>query len=340
MEYKKILVKGVNWVGDTIFITPALSALRSGFPKAKISLLVPENLAEIYEGNPNINELIMYRRREGLKEKIKLIRTLKEKKFDLGIIMQSTSYEPAVLFYLARIPERVGYSHSLRNLLLTRVVKHSKKTQHEVDFFLGLIKALGVEIERKEVFMAEDGEAKEWTGNFLIENGYKEGEPLVGIFPGAYFGPAKRWFSERYATLTDRLIEDYGARVVFLGGKNDLPLIQKIIDNTTVTLINAVGKTSLKQLRALIERCHLFITNDSGPLQIASTTKTPIIALFGSSDPEKTSPWRKEDCTVIYKKVSCSPCFRRKCKKLTCFKEISIEDVLQVAKTYLRKPVN
>ena len=334
---KKIIVRGVNWIGDAIFTTPALSALRTGFPKAEINLLIPEKVTDIYEGNPNIDELIVYGRKGGLKERIKLIRTLREKNFDLGIIMQSTSYEPAILLFLAKIPERIGYAHSLRNLLLTRVVKCFKGVQHEVDFFLELIKALGVEIERKEVFMAEDRETKEWAVNFLVKNGYKVSEPLIGIFPGAYFGPAKRWFPERYATLTDRLIKDYRARVVFLGGKNDLFLIRKIVANTTATLINAVGKTSLKQLRALIERCHLFITNDSGPLQIASTTKTPIIALFGSSDPEKTSPWRKEDCTVIYKKVSCSPCFKKKCKKLICFKEISVEDVLQAAKTYLRR---
>ncbi len=337
MEYKKILVKGVNWVGDAIFITPALSTLRSGFPKAKISLLVPEKVAEIYQGNPDIDELITCRRKRSLKEKIELIRTLREKKFDLGIIMQSTSYEPAILLSLARIPERVGYSHSLRNLFLTEVVKRSKGTQHEVDFFLGLIKALGVEIEGKEVFMAEDREARGWVGNFLIENGYKEGDPLIGIFSGAYFGPAKRWFPERYATLADRLIKNYRARVVLFGEKNDLPLVQKIIDKMTANPINVVGKTSLKQLRALIERCHLFITNDSGPLQIASTTKTPIIALFGSSDPQKTGPWRKKDCSIIYKKVPCSPCFRRKCRSLACFKAITVEDVLRAAKTYLSR---
>ena len=152
MEYKRILVKGVNWVGDAIFITPALSALRSGFLKAEISLLIPERVAEIYQGNPNIDELIVYGQRGGLKKKIKLIRTLKEKKFDLGIIMQSTSYEPAVLFYLARIPERMGYTHSLRNLFLTKIIERPKEAQYEVDFFLGLIKALGVEIEEKKVF--------------------------------------------------------------------------------------------------------------------------------------------------------------------------------------------
>jgi heptosyltransferase-2 len=337
MEYKKILVKGVNWIGDAIFITPALSALRNGFPKAKISLLVPEKVTEIYEGNPNIDELIVHGQRGGLKERIKLIKTLKEKKFDLGIIMQSSSYEPAILFCLAGIPERVGYPHSLRNLLLTKVVKRPEGTQHEVNFFLGLIQALGMKIGKKEVFMAEDREAKEWARNFLIKSGYGEDDLLIGIFPGAYFGPAKRWFPERYTTLADSLIKSYRARVVLFGEKNDFLLVQKIIDKMTTNPINAVGKTSLKQLRTLIERCHLFITNDSGPLQIASTTKTPIVALFGSSDPKKTRPWRKEDCTIIYKKVSCSPCFRRKCKKLTCFKEISVEDVLQAAGKYLRK---
>ena len=337
MEYKKILVKGVNWVGDAIFITPALAALKSGFPKAKISLLVPENLAEIYEENPNIDELIAYRRKGSLKERIKLIRTLKKKRFNLGIIMQSTSYEPAILLSLARIPERVGYSHSLRNLLLTKVVERPKEAQHEVDFFLGLVKSLGIKVEKKEVFMAEDREAREWAEKFLIENGYREGDPLIGILPGAYFGSAKRWFPERYATLAERLIKDYEVRVVLFGEKNDLPLIQKIIDNMMATPINATGKTSLKQLRALIERCHLFITNDSGPLQIASTTRSSIIALFGSSDPKKTGPWREEGCTIIYKRIPCSPCFKRKCRSLVCFKAITVEDILRAAKTYLSR---
>lgn len=337
MRYERILVKGVNWIGDAIFITPALSALRSSFPEAKINLLVPEKVAEIYGGNPNINELIVHGRGRGLKKRIRLIGTLREKKFDLGIIMQSSSYEPAVLLSLAGIPERVGYSHSLRNLFLTKVVKRPEGTQHEVNFFLGLIQALGMEITRREVFMAEDGEAKEWARNFLIKNDCGEDDLLIGIFPGAYFGPAKRWFLERYATLADSLIKSYRARVVLFGGKNDLLLVQKIIDKMTANPINATGKTSLKQLRALIERCGLIITNDSGPLQIASTTKIPIVALFGSSDPEKTRPWRKEDCTIIYKKVSCSPCFRRKCKSLACFKAITVEDVLQAAGKYLRK---
>ncbi len=335
MEYERILVKGVNWVGDAIFITPALSALRSGFPKARISLLTPENLAEIYQGNPDIDELITYRRRGSLKERIRFIRTLKEKRFDLGIIMQSTSYEAALLLFLAGIPERIGYTHSLRNLFLTKVVERPKSPQHEVDFFLGLMKALGIKIERREVFMAENREAKEWAEDFLIENGYKENDPLIGIFPGAYFGPAKRWFPERYAALASRLMKDYGAKVVLFGERNDPPFTQKIIDNMTTTPIDATGKTSLKQLRALIGKCHLFITNDSGPLQIASTTKTPIVALFGSSDPKKTGPWREGDCTIIYRKVPCSPCFKRSCRSLTCFKAITIEEVLQAAGKYL-----
>jgi heptosyltransferase-2 len=336
MEYKRILVRGVNWVGDSVFVTPSLTTLRTGFPKARISLLIPEKVGDIYRGNPNIDELIIDKSREGgLRERIKLIRSLKEKEFQLGIIMQSTSYDPAILFFLARIPERIGYSHSLRNLLLTKVVARPRKVLHEVDFFLGLIETLGIGIKTKEVFMPEDKEASRWAREFLANHGYREGEVLVGIFPGAYFGPAKRWFPARYAALSNRLQEEYGAKVIIFGGKNDLTLTQKIINDLKGKVIDATGKTSLRQLRALIGKCRLFITNDSGPLQVASTTATPIVALFGSSSYKKTGPWRKKDCTVICKEVSCSPCFRRDCRHLSCFGAITVEEVLAAVKTYL-----
>ncbi|MFB0528155.1 MAG: lipopolysaccharide heptosyltransferase II [bacterium] len=332
----KILVKGVNWIGDSLFMTPALSALRKGFPNYHISLLINPWVREIFDGNPDVDEIIIYDERseeKTLKEKIRFIRSLRNRNFDLGIVMQPRSYKAALFVYLSKIPERIGYSHSLRNLLLTRIVKPPKVSVHDIDRFLNIVLSLGVEPTRKEPYLPLSPEANDWADRFLEERGVNKGELLIGINPGA-FKQSKRWPESRYAELSDIIIKELGAKVIIFQGPGEDKIVGKVVSLMREKAI--IAKTGIKELAALSRRCKLFVGNDTGPIHVAAASGTPVIALFGPADPQRSRPWGR-DHIVIKENLPCSPCSRIVCKELNCMKSITVEEVFQAIRVQLNR---
>ena len=330
----KILVKGVNWIGDSLFMTPALSALREGFPNSHISLLISPWVSEVFDGNPDVDEIIIYDERgkeKTLKGKIRFIQSLRNRNFDIGIIMQPRSYRAALFAYLSRIPQRIGYSHSLRNLLLTRRIEFPRTPLHDIDIFLNIVLSLGVTPGKKKPYLPSSPEANGWADRFLEERGVKPGELLIGINPGA-FKQSKRWPEPRYAELSDILIREFSAKVIIFQGPGEHEIVQKALSLMKEKAI--VARTGIKELAAISRRCKLFIGNDTGPMHVAAASGTPVIALFGPADPQRSRPWGSEH-VVIKEDLSCSPCSKRICKELTCMKSITVEDVLQAVRLQL-----
>ena len=317
-------------------MTPALSALRKGFPNSHISLLINPWVREIFDGNPDFDETIIYDEKgkeRTLRGKIRFIHSLRNRNFDMGIIMQPRSYKAALFVYLSRIPERIGYSHSLRNLLLTRIVKPPKSSFHAIDLFLNIVLSLGVEPARKEPYLAFSPEANAWAGRFLEERGVNEGELLIGINPGA-FKQSKRWPEPRYAELCDMIIKKFGAKVIIFQGAGEDKIVGRITSLMTDKAI--IAKTSIKELAALSRRCKLLVGNDTGPMHVAAASGTPVITLFGPADPERSRPWGR-DHIVIKKDLPCSPCSRIVCEELNCMKSITVEDVFQAVRVQLKR---
>jgi len=332
----KILVKGVNWIGDSLFMTPALSALRKGFPNSHISLLISPWVSEVFDGNPDVDEIIIYDERgkeRTLKGKIRFIQSLRNRNFDIGIIMQPRSYRAALFVYLSGIPERIGYSYSLRDLLLTRKVEFPRVPLHNIDMFLNIVLSLGVVPGRMEPYLPSSPEAEVWAEMFLEERGVKPGELLIGINPGA-FKQSKRWPEPRYAELSDILIREFKVKVMIFQGPGEDEIVGRVVSLMREKAI--IAKTGIKELAALCRRCKLFVGNDTGPMHVAVASGTPVIALFGPADPQKSRPWGR-DRVVIKKDLPCSPCSRRICKELTCMKSITVEDVLQAVQLQLDK---
>jgi len=332
----KILVKGVNWIGDSLFMTPALSALRKGFPDCHISLLISPWVSEVFDGNPDVDEIIIYDERgkeRTLKAKIRFIQSLKNRNFDIGIIMQARSYRAALFVYLSGIPERIGYSYSLRNLLLTRKIEFPKTPVHNIDMFLNIVLSLGVVPGRREPYLPSSPEAEVWADRFLEERGVKLGELLIGINPGA-FKQSKRWPEPRYAELSDILIREFKVKVIIFQGPGEDEIVGRVVSLMREKAI--IAKTGIKELAAVCRRSKLFIGNDTGPTHVASASGTPVIALFGPADPERSRPWGRDN-VVIKKDLPCSPCSRIICKELTCMKSIGVEDVLQVVRLQMER---
>lgn len=317
-------------------MTPALSALRKGFPNSHISLLINPWVKEIFDGNPDFDETIIFDEKgkeRTLRGKIRFIHSLRDKNFDMGIIMQSRSYKAALLVYLSGIPERIGYSHSLRNLLLTRIVKRPKSSVHAIDMFLNIVLSLGVEPARKEPYLAFSPEANAWADRFLEKQGVKGGELLIGINPGA-FKQSKRWPEPRYAELCDMMIKELRAKVIIFQGLGEDKIVGRITNSMREKAI--IAKTSIKELAALTRRCKLFVGNDTGPMHVAAASGTQVITLFGPADPERSRPWGR-DHIVIKKDLPCSPCSRTVCKELKCMESITVEDVFQAVRVQLKR---
>lgn len=332
----KILVKGVNWIGDSLFMTPALAALKKGFPNSHISLLINPWVREIFDGNPDLDEIIIYDERgkeKTLKGKSRFIQSLRNRNFDMGIIMQPRSYKAALFVYLSRIPERIGYSHSLRNLLLTRRVEPPTAPLHDIDMFLNIVLSLGVAPARKEPYLPFSPKADDWADRFLEERGVNKGELLIGINPGA-FKQSKRWPEPRYAELSDILIKEFKTKIIIFQGPGEDEIIEKVVNLMKEKAI--IVKAGIKELSALSRKCKLFVGNDTGPMHVAAASGTPVIALFGPADPQRSRPWGRNH-VVIKKDLPCSPCSRVVCKEPTCMESITVEDVLQAVRVQLKR---
>lgn len=331
-EINKILIRSTNWIGDAILTTPAISALRRNFPQATISILARPWVAEVFKENLDIDELILY---EG--SKIKVIKELKKGGFDLSVLFQN-AFEAALISFLSGIPKRLGYSTDGRGFLLRPSVHLKAETlkKHQTEYYLDLLKGVGLDAEAGSLVLNLNERERAWAFEFLRREGWKEEDRLIGINPGATYGSAKRWYPERFASFSDRLMKE-GAKVIIFGGPKERLIGDEIKERISSTPILTSGKTSVRELASLIERCSVFVSNDSGPMHMASALKVPVVGLFGSTDPNVTGPMGKGH-KVIQKKVECGPCFLRVCPKdFRCMDLITVEDVFEAAREILQR---
>lgn len=329
-----ILVRGVNWIGDAVMTMPAIRALRLAKRGAKISLLVKPWVAPLFEKDPNIDEVIVYSDEyEGISGRLRLAKKLRERRFCAALLLQN-AFDAAVVVALAGIPERVGYARDGRRFLLTNSVSFdsSVKRLHHIDYYLNLISKAGLSAERSAPWiylrLEERLEARGRLGELK--------RPVAAINPGATYGSSKRWLPERFAEASMRIIRELDGSVLILGGPAEKEIAAEIGRLLRVPgeggmgarALSVAGKTSLRELAALISESDVLITNDSGPMHIGYAVGTPVVAVFGSTSPELTGPAGKGD-VVIRKQLKCSPCFERECRKkdLQCMDLVTADEV-------------
>jgi heptosyltransferase-2 len=343
--FRKILIRGVNWIGDAVLTTPAIKAVRKAFPDAHISLLVKPLVADIFKGNPDINEIILYENRfSGIAGKLKLSRMLRARGFNTAILLQN-AFDAALITWLAGIPERIGYRRDWRGLLLTKAIPVTKDVlkTHQVHYYLNLLKeSLNITPEEAEPYIYLDpAEISEARTILYPTTASDSSQPLIGINPGATYGSAKRWVNRRFAELINKTINELNARVVLFGSESELDIMREITSRSSFPssrFLNMTGKTGLRQLAALISECDVVISNDSGPMHMAAAMFVPTIAIFGSTESTATGPLG-EGHKIISKDIACSPCLKRECPEghIKCMTEISTEDVFNVLRKMLVK---
>jgi heptosyltransferase-2 len=336
-----ILIRSANWVGDAIMTTPTIRAVRKNFPRATISILAKPWVAPIFRHNPYIDDIILYDtegRHRKLLGKLRLSKDLRRKKLDLAILMQN-AFEAALLAYLARIPNRLGYNTDGRRLLLTHSIRldPALKQGHQIDYYLGILKGASLKLDGRELNLVVTEEEQIRAQDILRSQGTVREELLIGMNPGATYGTAKRWFPERYAALCNRLRESFGARILILGGPSEGELGQRISEMIGKGSINLCGRTNLREAMALIRRCNLFVTNDSGLMHVAAALDVPSVAIFGSTNPITTGPSSRRS-RMVRAPVHCSPCLKAECPEdHRCMREINVNMVFAAADSLLRE---
>lgn len=361
-------MRGVNWLGDAVMSTPALLRLRERFPAARIALLTPAKLAGLWTGHPALDEVIPFAADEGV---LGIGRKLRAQNFDLALVLPN-SPRSALESWFACIPRRVGYRRSWRNWFLTdlvadrsgAVVMHKRTPDeirrllagpggagvnplpalrdpaaHHVQQYLHLAAALGANpAPLAPALGVSDAEVSAVANKFELSAGTR----WLALNPGAEYGPAKRWPAERFSAAA-REIQKHAGNVgwIILGGAGDVSLAATIASATGLpptALRNLAGRTSLRELCAVLKLSHVLLTNDTGPMHVGAAVGTPVVALFGSTSPELTGPGLPGETrhALLRGAAVCAPCYLRTCPvDFRCLKGIAVETVVAAVQRFL-----
>jgi len=338
----KILLTRTDRIGDVVLSTPAIKAVRDKYPDAYIAFMVRPYAKDIVEGNPHLDEVIIYDKYGKHKNFLKTVLfalDLRKKKFDLAIMLHPTN-RVHMISYIAGIPKRIGFERKM-SLLLTKKVPHHKEKgeKHELEYTLDLLKEAGIESRSKELFLPvhENDIAK--VDRILEEYHVGKDIPLIAINPGASC-PSKRWSPGNFAKVAESLAEKYKARIIILADKDNAQFANQVAFGMKHEPVNLAGKTTVGELAAILSKCKLFISNDSGPVHIACAVGTPVISIFGRKNsglsPKRWGP-RGEKSAVFHKDVGCDVCLAHNCDKgFKCLEAITSDEVLRVAERFLR----
>jgi heptosyltransferase-2 len=332
MMPKKILISLPNWLGDIVMSLPTIKGMRWLFPESHISVLVKANFASIFKYNHDVNEVIVYQRGEKLRKFIsgwKMAKTIRDKNFDLALILPR-SFNSALLPFLSKIPQRIGYAADTRTILLSHPIKRSNEllSQHRVYYFLNLLNHFRKSVALYSPSIKTGHEEERWANELLSSLNIKTSSMLVGFNAGAAYGDAKCWLPERYAKVAEKLIEKYDAHILLFGSKAEGRINSEIAKQLSEkSVLDLTGRTDIIQLAVLIKRCRIFVTNDTGPMHVAGALGIPIVAVFGPTDYITTSPFGTNHI-IVRKSIHCSPCLERTCPTdHLCMRAVTVEDV-------------
>lgn len=334
---KKILIIRIDRIGDVVLSTPTFRALREYFPRTYIALLVKPETEAIVSQNPWANEVIIYEE-ENLAKRFKFIQGLRKRRFDLTIdLIWDYPLKSALLAYLSGAKYRVGYDIAGRGIFFNIRVTSDKKEKHTIERTLDVVRTIGVDTANREPEIVVPPQGKKYIDEFLSQHNILQGNLVIGIHPGGHY-PTQRWSREGFAQVGDEVAKRYGAQVIIVASPREARLVQEIMDLMETKPIVMTRETSLEQLIALIDRCDLFICNNSGPLHIAIALKIPTVSTMGPTIPERWWPEGENHIMVIRKDLPCSPCNLSYCPLGThdCMRLITAQDILEAVDSQLR----
>lgn len=337
----RILIVKLSAIGDVVQSLPTLEAIKRTFPHSEIDWAVEEAAADILEGHPLIERLLVSRRKawtrmlkrpstvlKGIAGFRGFLRELRDRPYDIAVDLQGL-LKSGVVIGLARAKRKIGYAgtREFSSCFLNERLPAYDIEKHALERYLDVARYLGAVDPKPTCTLPIGRELAEMRSRLAGMN--SEGRKIMVINPMARW-ETKLWQEEKFAQLADRLIEERNALVVLTGSSDDRTVTGRMQGMMRHQAVNWAGETTLRELAALAGLSDLFITTDTGPMHLAAAAGTKVVALFGPTAPGRTGPYGPGH-VVVRAGVACSPCFRRECDQgLRCMKEITVEDVLKV----------
>src|SRR6266446_2013567 len=319
----RILIRSSNWLGDAVMSVPAVRAIKNGRPDAHVTIAAPANIAPMWKLVPQMDTIIQLPN-DSLLSVVSLLK--RQRNFDVAILFPN-SLRVALESWLTGIPRRVGYRGHWRSWLVNQIAREPRKPgppEHHSLRFLRIARECGAETSNIEVRNPKQ------TSNIKHQT-------LIGLCPGAEYGPAKRWLPERFAEAAAKITAQSSAQWILFGTKKDAAIGEQIAAAIGDHCVNRIGQTTLDQLIDELRRCSLLLTNDTGTMHLATLLGVPVVAVFGSTEPRLTGPLGNGH-TILRHHVECSPCFLRECPiDFRCMKAVSADEVAAAVLSLLAK---
>jgi heptosyltransferase-2 len=334
------LVIAPNWIGDCLMAQPLLTLLKQ--QGQHITVLAPPWAAPIFRLMPEVDEVIeaaLAHRKLQWRARWQLAKMLRGK-FERAYVLPN-SLKSALLPWLARIPQRIGYLGEQRYLLLNQIHRKTRGKERApmVPHYAALALSPGASLPAlaNPALQIAPENIRQTRQHFQLE----QAAPLIGFCPGAEYGPAKRWPVRYFAELARLVIQHHPeAQIVLLGSGKDKNVAEDICNKANLSyrhLNNLCGATRLDQACALLAACDAVVSNDSGLMHVSAALDRPLVAVFGSSDPRHTPP-HSTQARVEWLHLECSPCFQRECPlgHLRCLTALTPERIWNTLESLLK----
>jgi ADP-heptose:LPS heptosyltransferase len=357
-----ILIVNPFGIGDVLFTTPLVRAVGRAFPKSRLAYLCNRRTEAILQGNPHLSELFVYERddlvrlwrtsrRDWIRQIAGFLRRLRRSRFDLVIDLSLGERYSGILRYLG-VRRRIGFNYRGRGRFLSETLTiDGYHERHVVDYYRKLLAFIGVAMDDGELECPVAPEDEQWADAWLQERGLRKDRALVGLVPagGVSWGtgaPFRRWSTEGFAEVGDRLAEHYGARILLFGEAADHAVCSAVKGLMRAPAIDVSGETTLGRFISLLKRLDLVVCNDGGPLHLAVSQRTKTVSIFGPVDPRVYGPYPHSPDrhrVVISRELLCRPCYHRfklpPCPyERACLTEVSPEDVAHACASLLGEP--
>jgi len=355
---KRFLIVNPFGIGDVLFTTPVIRAIKDSEPDSIIGYWCNERVKEILENNPNIYKIFALSRGDikkiyqksrwqGICNFLNLVYKIRKERFD-NMLDFSLDHRYSLIAKIIGVKRRIGFNYKNRGRFLTdKIDLDGYSDKHVVEYYLDLLKPIGIKPKNYNLELIISQTCKRKSEKILAERGINDKDLIIGIAPGAgaswgQDASLKHWPAVRFGQLADRIINDFGAKIIILGDESEKPIADIIINNMHKKPVDLAGMTSLEELSAVINNLHILITNDGGPLHIAVALEKKTISFFGPVDPKVYGPYPFDEKRhiVLRKNLECSPCYIKfhlsDCKRnRECLETIDVDTAFNAVKKLL-----